>query len=78
MLVFSLNLLFIIGLGIGSVATFGAVWLQYKEDDQTGVQCPVPQMNWKPPPPPSRAPSLCPATESLPACASFNGICNRQ
>ena len=30
------------------------------------------------PPPPSRAPSLCPATVSLTASASFNGMCNRQ
>ena len=30
------------------------------------------------PPPPSRAPSLCPATVSLAASAGFNGICNRQ
>ena len=30
------------------------------------------------PPPPSKAPSLCPATVSLTASASFNGICNRQ
>ena len=29
-------------------------------------------------PPPSRAPSLCPATVSLIATASFNGVCNRQ
>ena len=29
------------------------------------------------PPPPSRAPSLCPATVSLTASASLNGICNR-
>ena len=28
--------------------------------------------------PPSRAPSLCPATVPLAASASFNGICNRQ
>ena len=28
-------------------------------------------------PPPSRAPSLCPATVSLTASASLNGICNR-
>ena len=31
-----------------------------------------------PPPPPSRAPSLCPATVHLTPSASFNGICNRQ
>ena len=30
------------------------------------------------PPPPSRAPSLCPATVSLTASASVNGTCNRQ
>ena len=30
------------------------------------------------PPPPSRAPSLCPATVSLAASAGFNSICNRQ
>ena len=30
------------------------------------------------PPPPSRAPSLCPATVSLTPSASLNGICNRQ
>ena len=30
------------------------------------------------PRPASRAPSLCPATVSLTASASFNGICNRQ
>ena len=30
------------------------------------------------PPPPFRAPSLCPATVPLTASASFNGICNRQ
>ena len=30
------------------------------------------------PPPPSRAPSLRPATVSLTPSASFNGICNRQ
>ena len=29
-------------------------------------------------PPPSRAPSLCPATVSLTQSASLNGICNRQ
>ena len=41
-----------------------------------------PGMHWKggryPPPPPSRAPSLCPATVSLTPSASFDGICNRQ
>ena len=31
-----------------------------------------------PPPPPSRAPSLCPATVPLTPSASLNGICNRQ
>ena len=31
-----------------------------------------------PPPRPSRAPSLCPATVSLTASSSFSGICNRQ
>ena len=31
-----------------------------------------------PTPPPSRAPSLCPATVSLTPSASFNGIYNRQ
>ena len=30
------------------------------------------------PPPPSRTPSLCPATVPLTASAGFNGICNRQ
>ena len=30
------------------------------------------------PPPPSRAPSLCPATVPLTPSASLNGICNRQ
>ena len=40
-------------------------------------------MHWKggryaPPPPPSRAPSLCPATVPLTPSASLNGICNRQ
>ena len=38
-------------------------------------------MHWKggsPPPPLSRAPSLCPATVSVTASASFNVICNRQ
>ena len=30
------------------------------------------------PPPPSRAPSLCPAAASLTPSAGFNGICNRQ
>ena len=30
------------------------------------------------PPPPSRAPSPCPATVSLTPSAGFNGICNRQ
>ena len=39
-------------------------------------------MHWKggeaaPPPPSSRAPSLCPATVPLTASAGFNGICNR-
>ena len=29
-------------------------------------------------PPPSRAPSLCPATVPLTPSTSFNGICNRQ
>ena len=44
----------------------------------------APGMHWKggsftpPPPAPSRAPSLCPATVSLTPSASFNGICNRQ
>ena len=32
----------------------------------------------RPPPPPSRAPSLCPATVPLTARAGFHGICNRQ
>ena len=32
----------------------------------------------KVPPPPSRPPSLCPATVSLTPSASLNGICNRQ
>ena len=31
-----------------------------------------------PPPPPSRAPCLCPASVPLTASASLNGICNRQ
>ena len=31
-----------------------------------------------PPPPYSRAPSLCPATVSLTASASLNGICNQR
>ena len=31
-----------------------------------------------PPPPPTRAPSLCPATVALMPSASLNGICNRQ
>ena len=38
-------------------------------------------MHWKGgryPPPPSRAPSLCPATVPLTPSAGFNGICNRQ
>ena len=39
-------------------------------------------MHWKggrnPPPPASRAPSLCPATVPLTPSAGFNGICNRQ
>ena len=39
-------------------------------------------MHWKegrcPLPPPSRAPSLCPATVPLTPSASLNGICNRQ
>ena len=30
------------------------------------------------PPPPSTAPSLCPATVPLTPSASLNGICNRQ
>ena len=46
-----------------------------------GVQT-APGMHWKggkyPPPPPSRAPSLCPATVPLTASVSFNGIGNRQ
>ena len=32
----------------------------------------------QPPPPPSRAPSLCPATVTLTPSAGFNGICNRR
>ena len=35
-------------------------------------------MHWKPPPPPSTVPSLCPAAVSLTARAGFSGICNRQ
>ena len=41
----------------------------------------LPAMLWKggrPPPPPSRAPSLCPATVPLTPSAGFNGICNRR
>ena len=38
----------------------------------TKALCPAPA-----PPPRSRAPSLCPATVSLAASASLNGICNR-
>ena len=34
----------------------------------------VPGMHWKRPPPPSRAPSLCPPTVSLTPSASFNGL----
>ena len=42
-----------------------------------------PRMRWKrgrgvPPPPSSRAPSLCPAAVPLTLSASLNGICNRQ
>ena len=43
---------------------------------------PPPGMHWKgggvPTFPPSRAPSLCPATVSLTPSARLNGICNRQ
>ena len=55
------------------------------------ASAPSPGMHWRgggvppmcnipsgyPPRPPSRAPSLCPATVSLTPSASLNGICNR-
>ena len=39
---------------------------------------PPPKDALEPSPPPSRAPSLCPATVPLTPSASFHGICNRQ
>ena len=46
-----------------------------------GVEPPSPELHWKggcATPPPSRAPSVRPATVSLTPSAGFNGICNRQ